>query len=144
MAGFLSKIFGGNKKSRGDVLIVDDEPGILRILTLHLEKMGFDVTGVEAAESAFAQIEKSKKKFRIFMIDVMLVGQNGINLAKKIRKNKATAKTPIVLMSGAFAPSQMQKLKDEIPNCETVIKPFKASEIQEKIEKCLRGDAVKA
>lgn len=142
MANFFSKLFGKKKVSKGSILIIDDEPGILRVLTLQLENFGFDVTGVAAAESAFAQIEKSKKQFKLFIIDVMLAGENGIKIAKQIRKNKATAKRPIIIMSGALAPSEMEKIKSEIPNVEVILKPIKMDFLKTTVKKCLSGAAL--
>ncbi len=143
MSNFLSRLFKKKTGKCGNILIVDDEPGILKVLTLQLESVGYNVTGVEAVESAIAQIENSKVKFRIFIFDMMLVGGNGLKLAKKVRKNKKTAKTPIIIMSGAIAPSKFEKIKAEIPNCEVILKPLKAAELKELIEKCLRGDAIR-
>ncbi|MHC4873815.1 MAG: response regulator [Planctomycetota bacterium] len=142
MVNFISKLFGKKKNTKGSILLVDDEPGVLQVLSLQLENMGYDITGVEAAESAMAQIQKSKKQFKLFILDVMLGGQNGIQLAKKIRKNKATSKRPIIIMSGALAPSEMKKIKDEIPNAEVMLKPIKMDKLKAAVEKLLSGAAV--
>jgi DNA-binding NtrC family response regulator len=69
-------------KSRGSILIVDDEKGQRDILNLILKKDGYDVVDVPGVREALAQLEK--REFDLIMTDLKMQGQNGLDLLEKV------------------------------------------------------------
>ena len=77
------------------VLIVDDEPSIVTLLTFNLEKEGYVVT---AATDGNKGLELAlTKEFDFIILDIMLPGIDGIEITKKLRQEKK--ETPILLLT---------------------------------------------
>ena len=47
-------------------------------------------------------------------------------------------------MSGAVTPTEMEKIKKEVSNCEVILKPIKISVLKDLIQDCLKGGAIMA
>lgn len=82
-------------KSRNRVLFVEDEPTLARIVSDSLELKGYDVIQADAADVAFTQFASLKPN--ICLLDVMLPGINGFDLARKIRAEDG--KVPILFLT---------------------------------------------
>lgn len=126
-------------------MVVDDEMAMRRILELHLDKLGYDVVTAESAAKAMEILsdkEKEKKsgKFCLFVMDIIMPGENGITLARKVRSLPRYSKTPILIVSGAFPPSQLEKVKAQIPNVHFVLKPFKSNALTKSLEELLQPE----
>ncbi len=69
-------------KSKGSILIVDDEKGQRDILNLILKKEGYDIVDVPGVREALAQLEKLE--FDLIMTDLKMQGQSGLDLLEKV------------------------------------------------------------
>lgn len=78
------------------VLVVDDEPQVLRVVTRVLDGLGFRVTAVDTAASAASLLEKDA--FDAVLTDVVMPGMNGIELLRTIRERDLDV--PVILMTG--------------------------------------------
>ena len=143
MSGFFSKIIDKEKKINGSILIVDDEKSIQKLMKLLLGNFGYEVNCVDSVEDAEVNIEKVKRKYNLFIIDAMLIGKSGLVLAKRIRKNPKITKTPILIMSGAIAPSDMERIREEISNCEVILKPINMDKLKAMVERARNGGFIK-
>ena len=68
------------------VLIVEDEYAIRDLLTLNLMRAGYEVVGVESAESALTLFRGDKRRYDVALLDIMLPGMSGFELCEAIRK----------------------------------------------------------
>ncbi|HLE60557.1 MAG TPA: sigma-54 dependent transcriptional regulator [Thermoanaerobaculaceae bacterium] len=82
--------------SHGNILVVDDEPGILDQLAGILHDEGFSVAAVATGEEALAAI--SREIFDLVLLDVWLPGMDGIEALRQLRA--AGHQLPVVLISG--------------------------------------------
>ena len=64
------------------LLIVDDEAGIREILQFNLENAGYDV---ECAASAEEALEMLGPEYRLILLDVMMGGMSGLQMAQVLR-----------------------------------------------------------
>ncbi len=69
-------------KSKGSILIVDDEKGQRDILNLILKKENYDIVDVPGVREALAQLEK--REFDLIMTDLKMQGQSGLDLLEKV------------------------------------------------------------
>lgn len=79
------------------ILIVDDEPDLTRILTILFEAFGYQTQtatdGVQALSAARTDPPD------LIVMDVMMPGLNGYEACAKLKKDPATARVPIIMLS---------------------------------------------
>jgi two-component system alkaline phosphatase synthesis response regulator PhoP len=79
------------------ILIADDEPDIVEIISFHLEKAGYQV---ESAKDGSEAIEKAKQfQPDCIILDIMMPKRNGFEVCEYLRSNKDFDKTFIVLLT---------------------------------------------
>lgn len=87
-------------RSRPLVLIADDDPDILLLLSLTLERDGYEVVvatdGLRALEAAFERVP------HLIVLDLMMPGIDGLEVTRRLRAEAATRDVPIVIVT-AFA-----------------------------------------
>jgi CheY-like chemotaxis protein len=81
----------------GTVMVVEDSLTDLELLTLYLQKEGLLVVAARSGEDAQAQIQQ--QKLDLIILDVILPGQSGFELCRKIKSNPETKGIPIVMCS---------------------------------------------
>ncbi len=80
-----------------DILVADDDPEIVDLLRLDLELMGFTVEFVGEGASACKKAEA--KRYDLVILDVMMPKMDGFEVCKKLRANRLSAATPIILLT---------------------------------------------
>lgn len=117
------------------VLVVDDEDTIRETLALGLSDFGWEVTKCPNCSSAL----KHDTPFDVYLIDLSLPGEDGLQLAAGIKKK--FGKVPIVLLTGYLTES----LEKEAKKCSIsaiVRKPFKFEELDKVLnEVCAKKKA---
>ncbi|MBX5484887.1 MAG: response regulator [Myxococcaceae bacterium] len=83
-----------------NVLIVDDDRAIQRMLADALTRQGFTVTVERDGEWALKTFEK--KPFDVVILDLLLPALNGYEVARKMRSTPKGRKTPIIMISGVY------------------------------------------
>ncbi len=84
-----------NEKSY-KILVVDDEQDLCEILKFNLETEGYLV---ETANSAEEALEKDIPSYSILLLDVMMGGMSGFQMAKQLKAKPATADVPIIFLT---------------------------------------------
>jgi DNA-binding response OmpR family regulator len=82
------------------ILCVDDEGPIRKLCTVYLGKRGYRVEAVANGVEALKLIE-SKGPPDLVVTDVNMPLMNGLELVKRLREDRRTARTPIIVLSGA-------------------------------------------
>ncbi len=115
-------------------LIVEDHQGLLEVLTLQLEKMGFAVvsanTGMEGVTKAV------EEKPQLILMDIMMPGMDGREATRRIRSNQETKDIPILVITAITDKSQLRECIKAGCN-DYISKPFTAKDLQEKIQAVL-------
>ena len=78
------------------ILVVDDEQDLCEILKFNLETEGYVV---ETANSAEEALEKDVAGFNLLLLDVMMGGMSGFQMAKQLKANPMTAQIPIIFLT---------------------------------------------
>jgi two-component system alkaline phosphatase synthesis response regulator PhoP len=79
------------------ILVVDDEEDILELVRYNLVKEGYHVTGALTGEDA---LKKARSEvFDLVVLDLMLPGIDGLDVAKKLKTDKKTENVPIVMLT---------------------------------------------
>ena len=111
------------ENNRIHILVVDDDNRIRDLLKEYLNDNNHIVSTSENAENAKAKLKQFK--FDLIVLDVMMPGQNGFDLAKEIKKN---LKTPIIFLTAKG------EVEDRIKGLELGVddyigKPFEPKEL---------------
>ena len=78
------------------ILAVDDEEDLCEILKFNLENEGFEVDTANSAEEA---LKMDIASYNLLLLDVMMGEISGFKLASMLRKDKSTAKIPIIFIT---------------------------------------------
>jgi len=121
---------------RGRILLVDDEPFILRVVTLVLGKE-HEVVARESAVEALTLI-KSGERFDLILCDLMMPQMTGEELhAELTRVAPEQAECMIFLTGGAFTPASQRFLADR--SIEYIEKPFDSANLRAIVQRHLRS-----
>jgi two-component system, cell cycle sensor histidine kinase and response regulator CckA len=80
------------------VLIVDDEPALLKMISAYLRRRGYDVTSSETTEDAWAQVESHPGEFAVAVLDATMAGLSMEELS--VRMLGANSTLCIIATSG--------------------------------------------
>ncbi len=81
----------------GTILIVEDSPSELELMSHYLKESGYNVIKAGGAKEA---IEKAtSQKPDVIITDVVMPGMSGFELCRSLKKNPMTQKVPIVICS---------------------------------------------
>jgi len=113
-----------------NVLIVDDEPHIVNLVKLSLDKSKFNVSGAYSAREALRLVENNIPD--VVLVDIMMPSVNGYELCQALRENKNTKHVPIIILS---AKGQMNdKLHAiDVGADDYITKPFDPMELERRI-----------
>ena len=115
------------------ILVVDDDPGILRLLTMRLRSWGCRVSTAATAEEALARIAIDPPQLPLS--DVRLPGKDGAELFEEIRKTRPML--PVILMTAhGTIPDAVEAMSRGVFGYLT--KPFDSQALHEKIEQALK------
>ena len=121
------------------ILVVDDEPDAVELVKFNLKSAGYDV--VTAADGAEAIKAARKYSPDLIILDVMLPEMDGLEVCKILRRDPATGKLPIIMLT-AKAGEVDRVLGLELGANDYVTKPFSPRELVLRIKNLLRrGDA---
>lgn len=115
------------------VLIVDDEPSIVTLLTFNLEKEGYQVTS--ATDGTTGLQLALTNHFDFIILDIMLPGLDGMEITKKLRQEKV--ETPILLLT-AKDDTIDRILGLEIGADDYLTKPFSPREVSARMKAIFR------
>jgi two-component system phosphate regulon response regulator PhoB len=117
------------------VLIVDDEAPIRDMITLALESSGFHCLQASNAQEAHALVVD--KKPDVVLLDWMMPGTSGIELARRLRRDDLTANLPIIMLTAKTEEdNKIQGLESGVDDYLT--KPFSPRELTARIKALLR------
>ncbi|MDY6840785.1 MAG: phosphate regulon transcriptional regulator PhoB [Pseudomonadota bacterium] len=117
------------------VLIVDDEAPIREMIAVALEMADYDYLEAEDAREAHALIVD--KHPDLVLLDWMLPGTSGVELARRLKKEEATADIPIIMLTAKVEEdNKIQGL--EVGADDYITKPFSPRELVARLKAVLR------
>lgn len=117
-----------------NILIIDDEPDIVKTVALALELDGYKVntaaTGTEAMD-----------KIRLYLpdlviVDMVLPGISGKDIARLIKNNKTYKHISVILITALAQEREKEAIENERIDC-CLIKPFDLEQLEEKVKELI-------
>jgi DNA-binding response OmpR family regulator len=116
------------------ILVVDDELDICAILKFNLEKAGFEVSTAQSAEDA---LEKDINSYDLLLLDVMMEGMSGFDLAKILKQKPQTKDIPIIFITAKDTADDAVNGLD-LGADDYISKPFSIKEVISRVKAVLR------
>jgi DNA-binding response OmpR family regulator len=110
------------------ILVADDDPIIRRLIEVNLGLDGFEVETASGGEDALAQAKERSPD--LILLDVMMPGITGWEVARLLKEDHATAGIPVVILSGRTQDEDRQQ-GHELGVAAYVSKPFDPQELVE-------------
>jgi len=79
------------------ILIVDDEPDILELVRYNLSREGYEIVCAESGEKALEYAQS--KMLDLIILDLMLPGQDGLEVAKQLKSSSKSMHVPIIMLT---------------------------------------------
>lgn len=113
------------------ILVVDDEPYILRSVSFVLEREGYEVATASEGESALAKIRELHP--RLVFLDIMLPKKNGYEVCAAIKEDPLLADVHVVMLSAKG--QQIDRERGLLGGADAYMtKPFSPKEIVEYVQ----------
>jgi two-component system phosphate regulon response regulator PhoB len=119
-------------------LVVEDEPAILGLIAHSLKQAGHQPLCADSAEQALHLVTNPLPD--LILLDWMLPGASGIDVAKRLRSHKRTKAIPIIMLS-ARSEEEDKLLGLETGADDYITKPFSPRELNARIKAVLRRRA---
>ena len=124
-------IKNGNGKK---ILVVDDEPHVIKSLTFVLTREGYDVSSAENGEDAMAEIRQSKPS--LVFLDVMMPKKNGYEVCREVKQDSRLRDIHVIMLTAKGQEADREKGLD-VGADEFMTKPFSPMGIVEKVRELL-------
>ena len=116
------------------VLVADDDPDILSLVTLRLERDGYEVIGAPDGERA---VEKALERTPdLALIDVSMPKLDGYEVTERLRQHEPTSAIPIILLTARVQDSDVAR-GIEAGADDYVKKPFSTADLRTRIQAAL-------
>lgn len=116
------------------VLVVDDDPVILKLLAVNFEMEGFTVLTAMDGDAALALAVASQPD--VVVSDVMMPKMSGLELATALKADEATAAIPVVLLSAKAQVHDVRAGMDAGAD-DYVTKPFEPLDLVDRVNALL-------
>lgn len=117
------------------IYVVEDDKNISEIECFALKNSGYEVEAFQNAGSFWKRI--AEKQPDMILLDIMLPDEDGLSILSKLRKNKETAKLPIIMITAKTA--EIDKVKGlDMGADDYLTKPFGVMELISRVKALLR------
>ncbi len=121
------------------LLVVDDEPAIREMVRFTLSRSGYEC--IEAEDAAQAKQLIVSESPDLLLLDVMMPGQSGLDLARELRRKDSTKDLPIIMLTARG--SDQDKIRGlDVGADDYITKPFSPGELGARIKALLRRSSL--
>lgn len=113
-----------------NILICEDDEGIVEAIKIVLEEKGFSVYNSLTVQDLMENIQKLNP--RLILLDLWMPNLDGEEVAKKLKKDPSTKRLPIVIIS---ASKETKRIARETGVEDYICKPFEIEYLEEVVEK---------
>jgi signal transduction histidine kinase len=115
---------------KGEILVVDDEPDALALLTSVLTEAGYRVRPADSGSLALASVATSAPD--LILLDMRMPDMDGLEACRQLKARKESSEIPVVFVSGS-ADAETRVAGLELGAVDFVIKPFDRAELLARI-----------
>jgi CheY-like chemotaxis protein len=117
------------------ILVVDDEPDIVRVVVKIMEARGHTVATAADGPEALERVAADPPD--LIILDLNLPRMDGFEVCRRIKSDEATARIPIVMMTAAYVSVEDADRGTHAGADEYVVKPFLREVLVHNVERLL-------
>ena len=121
------------EQKKKHILVVDDDPMMLRLIR---EQLKDDYAVGTALSGKIALNYLDSRGTDLILLDYEMPNENGAEVLEKIRNNRATAKTPVIFLTGISETGKIKRVLDLKPQG-YLLKPVEKADLLQSIERVL-------
>ena len=105
------------------VLVIDDEPDFLGVMSARLSRTGYDVRTAENGEEGLARMGDLRPD--LILLDILMPGINGFEFCRRLRRDPRFKSIPVIIVTALIQPGHdMAKVCSRIGAQDYIAKPF--------------------
>ncbi len=117
------------------IFVVEDDAGIREIEVYTLTQTGFEAQGFPDGERLFSGLKKNTPE--LIILDIMLPGEDGVSILKRLRAESTTSKIPVIMATAKGL--EYDKVKSlDLGADDYLVKPFGMMEMVSRVKAVLR------
>lgn len=120
-----------------NIVVVEDDVNLRKMLMRHLEKLGFAVLGFDAGEAALEHLEKSDAPCLV-CLDLALPAMSGFRVCEAIRSLPKTRSVPVIILT-ARTTVQDHTFALEVGADAFLEKPFKLKDLEDEVKRLVKA-----
>lgn len=120
---------------KADILIVEDEVAIARLMEIHLQRAGYSVVSCGDGHKAIELLESNE--YKLMLLDRMIPGVRGLDLLRWLRKQKKLQTLPVVMVTALAQTEERIRGLNEGAD-DYLPKPFEPGELIARVQALLR------
>lgn len=122
------------------ILVIEDEPDIVEVITYNLTREGFEVSSAKDGEEGYRKTRQDPPA--LVLLDLMLPGIDGVELCRRLKTDQATQSIPIIMVTAKGDESDVV-LGLGVGADDYVKKPFSPKELVARVKAVLRRAALR-
>jgi two-component system NtrC family sensor kinase len=121
-------------EQRGVILLIDDEPGLAKVLTRLLQRSGHDITWAANGQKGLAALEK--RSYDAFLCDMRMPDLDGPGFYRELERRYPHLLTRVIFLTGDVLSPEVHGFFEQVKSM-YLTKPFKAPEVRRAIQQVL-------
>lgn len=123
-------------KNKKKILIIDDEPDMVKMITTRLNASGYDIVStIDGSEGLQMAIDMNPD---LVLLDIKMAQVDGYTMLRKIKQNEITKRIPVIILT---AYDKMQDLFEREGIADYIVKPFEDKDLLMRITKALSTES---
>jgi DNA-binding response OmpR family regulator len=116
------------------IVVADDDPDIRRLIVFTLKRRGYEVHEANAGDAALELVRRERPD--LVVLDVMMPGMTGLEVASALKGDDATSGIPIIILSAKGQVAEVDAGLTSGANL-YLVKPFTPQELAAKVAELL-------
>jgi DNA-binding response OmpR family regulator len=121
---------------RQTVLVVDDEPHLLRLVQFRLEREGYDVVTASDGQSALDSVFEHRPD--VCLLDVVMPRRSGLEVLQELRADERSAALKVIMLTARATDADIERGM-QMGADDYLTKPFSAADLRSRVAAQLPG-----
>lgn len=126
------------KLNTGAVLVIEDEPDILKFVSRVLELEGYRVLRADDGDTGLEMVRGKRKEISLVLLDLKLPGRDGWSVLQEMRAASELSWIPVVILSASAAAPQRERAL-RMGASDYLVKPLDAASLKAAVTATVRG-----